>query len=497
MKAGRSRRDIHIYVSSSPCPHGAVHELALLFLDALSNRLMAISGISITHNNSIVCDLVLSSTMRGRDGRGSLYLELVEKSMSTIVWAARYAVDEDTIDSVASDAVTSLLESLHVFEVRLPPARRSKAETKYLKGLRRLSSNTRHDVFMAQGFLKDAIALDPNYSDAFAALSQVKYKKYYNGWEGDITTLMEAKELSEKALTLDPANEVAGHALVNIYWDLGLASEGVRVARKLIDSGSSGVEGLLSLILAHTNVGLSTDVLPIATQLLEEHSDDYRVQQGYIWANLWSGHYDNVVKWASRHIRDNPGNGEISWAAAAALYHSGAIDDAASLAEHSLHHSPLSFPLSLLLGYLYEEKGSRSSALQVWRRGLESMNHLLDGHEDNARLKGWRCSFYALLGMEEEAMLDIRSVEGLGAVNPYLLYKIFQGYLRLGRRDKALEALASAERGGFINGEIMKQESLMGFSRLPFYSTLVSRLKGMAVRTVQRIEQPPEAAELN
>lgn len=478
---------IHIATPRVSCDNEAPHDVLELFYEKLLRDITTAPGIKVLPVNDCDVPLVLSGIVRQVDGRSVLYLELTHRETSTVIWAARPYLEFELFTVLEHEIIPSLI---HALKIQLPQrnsssAKRSRADMAYLKALRRIASNTRHDLIIAQGFLKEAIALDAHYSEAYAALGHVKYKKYYNGWEGGRSALEEARSLSEYALTLDPGNEAACHALVDIYWDLGLSEKGIAVAKRAMNPG---IDGKLAFILGLTNIGMSSFAIPEASRLMEVYSDDPRVQQAYIWAHLWAGQYKAAAGCATQHLRNNPQNGEIAWAAACSLHHTGASDDAIAVAEYSLSLSPLSFPLALLLGYLYYNKGSSLAAKQVWSRGLEAMDYLLEGYEDNIRLKAWRCSFRAVLGFDKEALEDIRAVEETGAANPYLFYKIFQAYSRLGREEDAQRALTLAEHGGFMNSEIMIHESFLGLSTAASYRGHIERLKGRARTALKRLD---------
>jgi adenylate cyclase len=164
--------------------------------------------------------LVEGSVNRTGD-RVRVNAQLVDTSRGQVLWSAGF--DEALADvfalqnTVAGQVVRALairvtqIEQRRVFE---KPTESLEAYDYVLRARPALQRPTRANNVEARAMLKRAIALDPNYAAAYAALAETYYTATSMGWsESPTESLSRAEELATQALSLD-ASEARAHIVL-------------------------------------------------------------------------------------------------------------------------------------------------------------------------------------------------------------------------------------------------------------------------------------------
>src|SRR5208337_3647894 len=163
-------------------------------------------------------DYLLEGSVRRSDKRVRVTAQLIQASDQTHLWAADFDRDLSDVLKLQSDLALAISSKI---QLTLSPSARARlaegpslnaaAYEAYLQGLHDWDLRTKPAVLRAITEFQQAIALDPNYAPAHAALARA----YSLAPVVDAMTTMEsmpkAREAAQRAITLDPSL-AAGHS---------------------------------------------------------------------------------------------------------------------------------------------------------------------------------------------------------------------------------------------------------------------------------------------
>jgi adenylate cyclase len=155
---------------------------------------------------------VLEGSIRKAGNRVRITAQLIDAETGGHVWAERYDRDLTDIFTV-QDEVT--LEIVGALKVALTPSEKARIADSSTR------STDAHDTFLrareilnahitkptwekATALLEHAIALDPNYAEAYAGLAFTSGMGFSNNWGGDPKALDKAAAFAEQAVALKP-----------------------------------------------------------------------------------------------------------------------------------------------------------------------------------------------------------------------------------------------------------------------------------------------------
>ncbi|TCR87904.1 MULTISPECIES: adenylate/guanylate cyclase domain-containing protein [Rhizobium/Agrobacterium group] len=173
---------------------------------------------------------LLEGTVQKTPQRLRINAQLIDAETGYHVWANRY--DEmlgDTFtvqEDITSNIVTALAVKVTAAEEKRSnqkPTENMSAYDYYLKGKAIWADPTKvtpEGNEEARQLFEKAIALDPNYSSAYAELSYVEVRAYQSGWGDGAAALQKAEELANKALEL--SDDFSSHwYLAIVAWNKG------------------------------------------------------------------------------------------------------------------------------------------------------------------------------------------------------------------------------------------------------------------------------------
>jgi adenylate cyclase len=149
-------------------------------------------------------------------------VRLSDATTGVNLWAARFdkpLKDVFTVqDEIVRDIVTTLNLLSQAAKMQLPPGRfqptnNLEAFDYWLRGVELEWGLTKEQNLQAREMYQKAIALDPNYADAYAALAWDYLGGLMVQYDKDPKTPQRVVEFAERAIALDDANETAYMAL--------------------------------------------------------------------------------------------------------------------------------------------------------------------------------------------------------------------------------------------------------------------------------------------
>lgn len=238
------------------------------FSDELTNRLVQVPGLAVIARTSAIqyrnsdktiaqigreldVDYVVEGTVRwdksSLPNRVRISPQLIRVSDSSHLWADTHEADATEVFEVQADVAERVTEALDIQLLASEPAFQRQRPTRdpeayefYVRGYRYWIQRSESGMKAAAELFQRAIALDPDYAQAYAGLAQV-----YVLFPGIIGTqptewYPKAKLAAQKALALDP-NLAEGHAAAGyvafLYdWDLKATEEHLTRAIELAPS---------------------------------------------------------------------------------------------------------------------------------------------------------------------------------------------------------------------------------------------------------------------
>jgi TolB-like protein/Tfp pilus assembly protein PilF len=167
---------------------------------------------------------VLEGSVRKADDRVRVTAQLIDATNGSHQWAERYDRPFKDIFALQDEIVQKIVANLQVevreaelARVRRIPTDNLTAYDSYLRGVEAHIRYTKEANIQAQQFFERAITLDPQYAQAYAALSATYIAEWIWRWSADPQTLERALALAQQALALDDSLAHARARLGEIY----------------------------------------------------------------------------------------------------------------------------------------------------------------------------------------------------------------------------------------------------------------------------------------
>ena len=240
--------------------------------------------------------------------------QLVDATTAYHLWAERYDRDLQDIFALQDELTQKILVAL---KVKLTPAEQARfrhaptsnleAYDALLRGMEYYSRFTKEANAQARQLYEKALALDPQYAEAYAQLGWTYYQEWIWRWSTDPQTLERALALVQQALILDDSLPTAHSRLSQIYalqqqYDQAFA-EGERAIALDPNNADSYAFQAQALNLAGRPVEALRRVEQ-AMRLNPRYPPFYLSQLG--WAYSSTGRYAEAIATLKEAISRNP-----------------------------------------------------------------------------------------------------------------------------------------------------------------------------------------------
>jgi TolB-like protein/DNA-binding winged helix-turn-helix (wHTH) protein/Tfp pilus assembly protein PilF len=204
---------------------------------------------------------VLEGSAR-RDGRTvRITAQLIRTNDQTHIWAKQYDRDLGSVLSLQSEVASAVAREVRVriaSESRGVSAAAAKINPEsydlYLRGRYALNQRTESSLPAAAGYFEQAIALEPSYAAAYAALADSYAAQVYGNYLAPSEGFSKARTLIAKAKELEPeaADPWASEGYLNMYfdWDFDAAERNLRKAIEINPSYAAAHDWLGVLLAA-------------------------------------------------------------------------------------------------------------------------------------------------------------------------------------------------------------------------------------------------------
>ena len=161
-------------------------------------------------------DYLLNGNLRRFKGNLRISAQLIKTAGGRILWAERYDAPVDTLLDIQDDIVAQVVTAIsnHIDRALLAAARkkpmtRMAAYDFWLRGMARMRQGTTAMDLEARKMFKQALAVDPHYSRAYAGLSLSHFNdRSCQLWEQWDTTERKAYDYAMRAYQLDDSDHV-------------------------------------------------------------------------------------------------------------------------------------------------------------------------------------------------------------------------------------------------------------------------------------------------
>src|SRR6267378_3756183 len=340
-------------------------------------------------------------------------VQLINALTDAHLWADTYDRKLTDIFAVESDIAKTIAETLQAklsgSEKRLmakTPTVNPEAYERYLKGRFFWNKRTGDDLRKSIGYLKQAIAKDPGYALAYAALADsYGILRFYGGASPD-ESIVPAAAAAKKALELDDS-------LAEAHASLGLiATEELELHR--------GVSELERAVQLNPNYATAHHWLSLALTAL--------------------GQSDRSVAELKRALELDPLSMVINADLSIGYLYARRYDEAEAQARKTLEIDPRSFLAHYYLGMALQLKGRLKEAIPEFQKAVE-LNH--DPYFISMLAQG-----YARNGQTDEARKLLARLNEMAKSTQVPEYAFALAYTSLGEKDRAIEALEHGFAGG-------------------------------------------------
>jgi TolB-like protein/Tfp pilus assembly protein PilF len=258
---------------------------------------------------------VLEGSVQKADQRVRITTQLIEAATGYHLWSEQYDRSLQDIfmlqDEIVQKIVTTLKLQLTLEEQGIIVRKHTnnlEAYDAFLRGLAHFFHNTKEGNAQAQQLYEKAIALDPQYADAYAYLSWTYPLASRFQWSADPQTLERGLALAHQAVALDASLPKAHSVLSFIYtekkqYEHALAEGQRAIALSPNDADSYAMqEDVLNIALGRPAEALL--MIQQAMRLNPHYPSYYLIESGY--AYRMTGQYPEAIAALKELISRNP-----------------------------------------------------------------------------------------------------------------------------------------------------------------------------------------------
>ena len=257
---------------------------------------------------------VLEGSVRKADDQVRITAQLVDATTGHHLWAERYDRPLQDIFALQTEIVQRIVITLQL-QLTLQEqgyAVRKRTETPpaydaLLRGIAYTLRTTKEANAQARQQYEQAVVLDPQYADAYAALAWTYYIEWASLWTQDPQSLRRAGELAQQALALDDSEPfshmVLGHvALSHKQYDQAIAE-----AEQAIALNPNWADGYVTLAFFLRLTGREKEAVPLVEQAMRlnpHYPPAYLSTLGTTYCG--AGRYMEAVSAHQRALTRNP-----------------------------------------------------------------------------------------------------------------------------------------------------------------------------------------------
>ena len=259
---------------------------------------------------------VLEGAVRKAGNRIRVTAQLVEAEAGNHIWAERYdrnladifAVQDEITEGVTTAIAPAIAEAERRAAMRKQPNDLN-AWGAYQRGLWHVGRFTSEDNALAQGFFRQAVALDPSFSGGYGGLALAQVEAVSLQSTGFFELLGSAEELARRAVALDGGDAESRSYLSNALWMRADYEAALAEAERALALSPNLARGHANLGSALIFSGRSKEgITALETSIRLDPQDPLLPNRLNTLAlgRYFAGEYEAAVEAAKRAIRTNP-----------------------------------------------------------------------------------------------------------------------------------------------------------------------------------------------
>jgi TolB-like protein/class 3 adenylate cyclase/tetratricopeptide (TPR) repeat protein len=257
---------------------------------------------------------VLTGSLQANDGRVRITTQLVDTTTGTDVWSERYDRSDEDIFAVESDVTAKIANSLasisgafHRSQLKLAQHKPPNSLTAYdtylmadAAALTPVGGVTKDGLIEGEKLFKKAIELDPQMSRAYVGLAYVYYLLGGKGFADVHETSSKMMAAAQKAVELDPNNNLAHAALGQALNTRGQGAQALAEFNKAETLGPNDADTLMTIATSIPGLaeGESARAVRLAERaiLLNPYYPDWYNYSLYV-AYFYGEQFDKALKY--------------------------------------------------------------------------------------------------------------------------------------------------------------------------------------------------------
>ena len=207
-------------------------------------------------------DYVVSGTLRRREKRITVSVELIDRRTAGLIWAEVYdePVDDafivlDTIGDKIVANIASEIETVERNRAILRPPNSLDAWQAHHRGLWHMYRFDRDHNRQARDLFRQAIALDPTFARAYAGLSFTHFQDAFQGWENHDAQTELAYGAAGQGLMIDDRDPALHFAMGRAQWLRGSQEQSLAELEQSVELSPNYALGHYALAFVHSQGG--------------------------------------------------------------------------------------------------------------------------------------------------------------------------------------------------------------------------------------------------
>jgi serine/threonine-protein kinase len=436
-------------------------------------------------------NLAINGSIQRLPAAARLTLILIDAGAEQVFQLAAQTIDITNYSTAAQNTVLGAVSALLAPLIQLPPEARKAmsiggsdvagAWGPFALGRGYLTRfDTPESTNRAIEALNQAVAADPRYALAHAALGEAYWRKFQE--TSDRSWLKRADDEGEKALAIDNRLASVHITLAMIARGRGRYEQAVAYAQTAVDLDPRGSEGYRELGGAYEKLGQVADAeatyrkaiavrpdwlafnmlghLLLAQKRLPEAEAAFRRVTELTPGNAKAFNNLAVTYWTMKR----PDDAAAAWSRsmsirptdstasnlATALYASGRYEDAAQAYERAVALRPGRYQTWGNLGAaLHWSSGDKAREREAYSKAVELAEEARRVNPRDPDALAGLADYCSILGRRAEALEAAKGVERLASKDAQVLYTVANAYEQLSDRDRALQWLGKAIAAGY------------------------------------------------
>lgn len=406
-------------------------------------------------------ETVLEGSISKVNDRWRITVQLLEVEHAFCVWADVYEFAAEDLFRIQDTVPQRIARALRArfrgneSSSETPAGINAEAYRLYLQGKALYYRFNSTDNALAADAFRRAIALEPRYAAAHAALASACMARLEREWEPDEARwVADAMQACARAVALDPWNADAYSARGFVFLRQGRPAEAETELRRAlnINANDDTAHGMLGRVLFERgDLGLALRSFKRALKI----SPDYVwCWNDLAWVTWLMGRFAETERALARVLTINPVDEVARVGIATGLYFSGQLDAAAATAEKSIEINP-SHPYSRpVLAVVLARQGRLREAEMIAQATLEQ-------HPTEFLMNAAVGVMYAIADDAQKLRDANDRALAIRALRTPLNVNVAVHYAFLGRADYARLWLQKACREGMDVDDVLKHNPLL------------------------------------